>query len=133
MVKKMIKHIKNTIKICNLVIIFTREAKIKVLYVDKLDVLISLKSIQYFIWITFHTLKKIRFYDGVKPFDKMFNNLYNNSCNNKYINKYHYIIPLWVTLYNAMNKYLDGVFHDIFSHVGSFIVSDYLSTPFIFN
>ena len=71
--------------------------------------------------------KSIRFYDGVKKFDKKYSNLYNNSCNNYYLDKYHFIIPRWIIIYNIFVTCLGGEYKDIFFNIGNFIASDYLT------
>lgn len=74
----------------------------------------------------------IRFFNGVKTFDKKYTNLYNNSCNNEYMYKYHHIMPRWVALYNSMKVYYGGVFDDIFINVKTFVIHDYLTASSIF-
>lgn len=67
----------------------------------------------------------IRFFDGKKIFNKKYTNVYNNSCTSIYLNKYHMLMPKFVILYNCMKIHYEGVFDDIFVHVGKFIVQDY--------
>lgn len=68
----------------------------------------------------------IRFYDGVRCYDKKYTNLYNNSCMNVYLPRYHHMIGNGVMMYNVLKVYLGDEYYDIFINVGNFIVRDYL-------